>query len=75
MTKQLRSTKIFIYISIFGCLLNLVANEEGNFYLTGFEDKSWKFVLEDTTNAKLLADKLKSEEAMSLKFERRRRRS
>ena len=69
MTKQLRSTKIFIYISIFGCLLNLVANEEGNFYLTGFEGKSWKFDLNETIpNGKTLADELKSKKAMSLKF-------
>lgn len=68
MTKQLHSTKIFIYISIFGCLLNLVANEEGNFYLAGFEGKSWKLDLEDTPNGKTLADKLKSEKTMPLKF-------
>jgi len=69
MTKQLRSTKIFIYISIFGCLLNLVANEEGNFYLTGFEGKSWKFDLEEnTTNGKILADELKRKIAMPLEF-------
>ena len=69
MAKKLRSTKIFIYISIFGCLLNLVANEEGNFYLTGFEGKSWKFDLNETIpNGKILADELKSKEAMSLDF-------
>ena len=67
MTKQLHSTKIFIYISIFGCLLNLVANEEGNFYLTGF-NKSLEFDLEDTPNGKTLADELKSKKAMPLSF-------
>ena len=67
MTKQYRSTKIFIYISIFGCLLNLVANEEGNFYLSGF-NKSLEFDLEDTPNGKTLADELKSKKAMSLEF-------
>ena len=68
MAKYLLSTKIYIYISLFACLFNLTTNnQEGNFYLTAFK-KAWKFILNDTPNAKILAEKLKSEKALPLIF-------
>ena len=68
MTKSLRSAKIYIYLSLFACLFNFSTNnQEGNFFLTAFE-KEWKFILNDTPNAKKLADKLKSEKSISMIF-------
>ena len=70
MTKHLPSTKTLIYTSLLACLLNL-AVQEGNFYLAGF-DKSWKFDLDQdpkNENAKILADKLKSEKNISSLFQ------
>ena len=70
MKKHLPSTKTLIYTSLLACLLNL-AVQEGNFYLAGF-DKSWKFDLDQdpkNENAKILADKLKSEKNMSVVFQ------
>ena len=70
MTKHLPSIKTLIYTSLLACLLNL-AVQEGNFYLAGF-DKSWKFDLDQdpkNENAKILADKLKSEKNISSLFQ------
>ena len=44
-----------------------INDQEGNFLLTGFE-KKWKFILNDEPNAKLLADKLKSEKEIPIIF-------
>ena len=44
-----------------------INDQEGNFLLTGFE-KKWKFKLNDEQNAKILADKLKSEKEIPLTF-------
>ena len=68
MVKYLSSTKIYIYISLFACLFNVITNDqEGNFYLIAFE-KAFKFILNDTPNAKILAEKLKSEKSMTMTF-------
>lgn len=68
MSKHLLSAKIYIYISLIACLMTLAINDqEGNFLLTGFE-KKWKFILNDEQNAKILADKLKSEKEIPLTF-------
>ena len=68
MAKYLRSTKIYIYISLFAFLFNFGAKaQEGNFYLTAYE-KKWKFILNDTPNAEILAAKLKSEKTMPMIF-------
>ena len=45
-----------------------INDQEGNFLLTGFE-KKWKVILNDEQNAKLLADKLKSEKEIPIIFE------
>ena len=69
MSKHLLSAKIYIYISLIACLMTLAINDqEGNFLLTGFE-KKWKVILNDEQNAKLLADKLKSEKEIPIIFE------
>ena len=44
-----------------------INDQEGNFLLTGFE-KKWKLKLNDEQNAKILADKLKSEKEIPLTF-------
>ena len=68
MAKYFRSTKIYIYISLFACLFNLITNDqEGYYYITTFE-KAWKITLNDTPNAKKLAEKLKSEKSMTMIF-------
>ena len=53
-----------IYIYVFACLFSLATNGQEGYYYLSDGKKTWKFVLNDSKNAKILAEKIKSNNPM-----------
>ena len=58
---------IYIHTYIFFCLINLT-NQETEILSITIKDKTWKFTLNDSPNAKILHEKLMSKKKMELDF-------
>ena len=71
MSKMLSLNKfIYIHICVFFCLINLATNQEDEIEKLSIsvDDKTWKFTLNDSPNAKILHEKLMSKKKMELDF-------
>ena len=54
--------------TIFACLLCLTSSDKEGYFTISTSDKSWEFILNNSTNAQKLADKLKEEGSMNVTF-------
>ena len=59
---------INIYIYILVCLVCLTSSDKEGYFFIATSNKAWKFILNNSTNAKKLADKLKNEGPMNITF-------
>ena len=50
------------------CLFCLTSSDKEGYFLISTSNKAWKFILNNSTNAKKLADKLKNEGPMNITF-------
>ena len=57
MKAKLLSTNVCVFI--FACLLCLTSSDKEGYFTISTSDKSWEFILNESTNAQKLADKLK----------------
>ena len=59
---------INIYIYILVCLVCLTSSDKEGYFFIATSNKAWKFILNDSENAKIFADKLKKEGPMNITF-------